>query len=130
MKKGIKIFLFCFIIFATSFFGVNISNVDAKQISIASPITSTATTPPSSYDLRNYIDIGVENQNPYGICYAFASLTSLETYLALNYGEYYDFSEIHFALSLCLQEGYYSSVEQAFNSGGNFNHFHAIHPKG
>ena len=123
MKKGIKIFLFCFIIFATSFFGVNISNVDAKQISIASPITSTATTPPSSYDLRNYIDIGVENQNPYGICYAFASLTSLETYLALNYGEYYDFSEIHFALSLCLQEGYYSSVEQAFNSGGNFNHF-------
>lgn len=78
---------------------------------------------PSSYDLRDHIAIGVENQNPYGICFAYASLTSLETYLALNYGEYYDFSELHFALSLYLQDNHHTSVDSALNNGGNFSQF-------
>lgn len=78
---------------------------------------------PSSYDLRDHIAIGVENQNPYGICFAYASLTSLETYLALNYGEYYDFSELHFALSLYLQDKHHTSVDSALNNGGNFSQF-------
>ena len=122
MKKIVKLFLLSIAIFTTSFIGVTLSNVEASQIDFCAPINTT-TTPPSSYDLRDYIDIGVENQNPYGICYAYASLTSLETYLALNYGEYYDFSEIHFALSLCLQSGYYNTIEDAFVDGGNFTHF-------
>lgn len=119
MKKTLKFTFLFLIVFAVSFFSLNIDIVDAKQIS--DPIVTT--TPPSSYDLRDYIYINVEDQNPYGTCYAYASLTSLETYLALNYNEYYDFSEVHFALSLYLQSGYYNSVNEVLNSGGNFNHF-------
>ena len=38
----------------------------------------------NSYDLRDHINIKVENQNPYGICYAYAAFTRAETYWALN----------------------------------------------
>ena len=126
MKKFIKFCVLCAFMFAICFANINFdgakpSNHTLNVDSVGS--ISATTTLPSSYDLRDYIDIGVENQNPYGICYAFASLTSLETYLALNYGEYYDFSEVHFALSLYKQAGYYSTVDDTLNDGGNFTHF-------
>ena len=126
MKNLIKICLLSLFIFALGIVGINIPNREQKQynLNISSDIAISAkSTPPSSYDLRNFINIEVEDQNPYGICYAFASLTSLETYLALNYGEYYDFSEVHFALSLYKQAGYYNSVAETLNDGGNFTHF-------
>ena len=50
---------------------------------------------PESFDLRDVIDVPVRDQGSYGICWDFASMKCLETYLALNgYGEY-DFSELH-----------------------------------
>lgn len=52
---------------------------------------------PESFDLRDKIDIKVENQGSTGICYAYASLTSVETNLALINGENLDFSEVHLA---------------------------------
>lgn len=121
MKKLIKAIIICAIILS-GVCGVKIHNVDATQVDFSPEIITTA-TPPTSYDLRDYIDIGVENQNPFGICYAYASLTSVETYIALNYDEYYDFSEIHFATSLYLKNNYYSNVNQALSDGGNFQHF-------
>lgn len=52
---------------------------------------------PSKFDLRNRINIRVENQGVEGNCWAFASIKSLETYLSLHgYGDY-DFSERHLA---------------------------------
>ena len=75
MKKFVKLFLLCTIIFATSLIGFRLDYVSAEQAD--SNALVTASTLPSSYDLRNDISIGVENQNPYGICYAYASLTSL-----------------------------------------------------
>ena len=128
IKKHIKVFILIACIFTASLFGGVFVN-DSSQV--ATPPLQTnytyeptaSATIPTSYDLRDYIDIGVENQNPYGICYAYASLTSLETYLALHYGEYYDFSELHFAVSLYKQAGYYSSISDALSSGGNFTHF-------
>lgn len=122
MKRIIKGLIFSLIVFATSFFAFDINHVDATSYSFIEQNLVSA-TPPSSYDLRDYIHIEVENQNPYGICYAFASLTSLETYLALHYNEYYDFSEVHFATSLCLQDAYHETINKALTSGGNFHHF-------
>ena len=49
----------------------------------------------SSYDLRNDISIKVEDQKEYGNCYAYASLSSVETNMALTRGEVADFSEVH-----------------------------------
>ena len=122
MIKFVKFSFVLIIIFACSCLGVKVYDNNQLLISFSPDITTTAPLP-SSYDLRDYIHIGVENQNPFGLCYAFSSLTSLETYLALNYGEYYDFSELHFATSLYLKDNYYSSAYDALHSGGNFSHF-------
>lgn len=124
MKKNFKplIFTILLVIISSSlFFVTNISVADA--VSSVEPIVVSATpsATDSAYDLRDYIDIQVENQGSYGICWAYASLTSLETYLALNYGEYYDFSELHLAISTYAQDGYYSSITNALKSGGNFD---------
>ena len=50
---------------------------------------------PEKFDLRDVIDIPVRDQKSYGLCWAFASMKSLETNLALHgYGNF-DFSELH-----------------------------------
>ena len=121
MKKLIKSLILSLFIFTTCFIGGKINNVEVVDIGFCEPNLVTAI--PSSYDLRDHIYIEVENQHNFGICYTFASLTSLETYLALHYGEYYDFSEMHFAASLYMQDDYHSSIESALVSGGNFTHF-------
>ncbi len=121
MKNIVKLLLLCTIICLGSVVGLNVNTVNAQ--SYVPDYCATQTTPPDKYDLRDKIHIEVEHQYDLGICYAFASLTSLETYLALNYNEYYDFSEIHFAASLCLKDSYYPTIENALDKGGNFNHF-------
>lgn len=54
----------------------------------------------TEYDMRDYIKIGVESQKQYGNCYAYATLTAIETNIALrnrNTAEL-DLSEIHAAI--------------------------------
>ncbi len=59
-------------------------------------------TPPSKYDLRNvdgksYVT-SVKNQNPYGTCWAFASIGAMESnYLMQGLGSDIDLSEMHLA---------------------------------
>ena len=62
-----------------------------KVSEIASEETS------KNFDLRDYIDIKVENQQDTGICYAFASLNAIETNLALLDNVNVDLSEVHMA---------------------------------
>ena len=57
-----------------------------------------------SYDLRDKINIEVENQNPLGICYAYSALSAIETNIALTRNEVVDLSEIH--LSVMTQQGH------------------------
>lgn len=64
------------------------------------------------------IDIQVEDQGPYGLCWDFASLTTLETYLALK-GLDYDFSERH--LDYLTSEEF--GGERTFEDGGGFGFF-------
>lgn len=74
---------------------------------------------PEQFDLREKIEIPRKNQLGYGLCWAFASLRSLETNLALNgYGEY-DFSEWHMAYFERNGFGYELKPE----SGGAFFNF-------
>ena len=53
---------------------------------------------PSSYDLRDHISVQVEDQGPLGICYAYATLTSVETNISLTHKKLVDFSDIHLAV--------------------------------
>ena len=70
---------------------------------------------PEQFDLRDEIEIPTKNQGLYNLCWAFASMRSLETNLALNgYGEY-DFSELHAT--------YFSNGFDNFNYGGDFFKF-------
>lgn len=49
---------------------------------------------PSYFNLRDKINIKVESQGLYGLCWSFTTSTALETNLALN-GQDFDFSEMH-----------------------------------
>ena len=59
---------------------------------------ATESSIPTTYDLRNYIDVEVKNQNGLGICYAYATLSSIETHMKLNGGISKNFSEVHAAV--------------------------------
>ena len=83
-------------------------SVNAKAISSESL--------PSSFDLSSEINIEVKNQESYGICYSFATLSALETTIAKCFGEYYNFSEIYAPYAKALAEGK-TSVALL---GGNF----------
>ena len=53
---------------------------------------------PSTYDLRDHSALtAVRDQNPYGTCWAFGALASLESTFRKSTGEIFDFSEWHLA---------------------------------
>ena len=82
-------------------------------------VSQNAESIPLKFDLRDEIDIKIENQDLYGICWNFASMTSLETYLALNgYGDY-DFSELH--LDYIESDEIYG--DRGLHQGGTFENF-------
>ena len=81
---------------------------------------------PEKYNLKDHIMIQVKNQGAYGTCYAFSSIKALETNLALTTGEYYDFSEMHFAYLSSTQLGgtrQNSNTEEITSEGGTFYDF-------
>ena len=122
----------------TSFYGYNdsyITKTDENTLITVDLNEDLTTSLPSKYDLRDYIDIKVEDQKSYGICYTFGNLTMLETYIALKYNEYYDFSEIHMATAKYVDNGtvIYDSLGNIVDSnvdfdssygGGNFFNFY------
>lgn len=127
MKK-FKVILLILLAFTSCLIGVNLQTIpslSAQTISLEKTISATSSPSykDARFDLRDYIDIKVENQSPFGTCYAFASLNCIETYLALNFNEYYDFSEMHFATAVSLLNNYYPSIDDALNDGGNFTQF-------
>lgn len=74
---------------------------------------------PEKFDLRDEINIATKDQDKYGLCWAFASIRSLETNLLLNgYGDY-DFSEWHLAYTK--KNGFGYEIDE--NSGGSFYEF-------
>ena len=74
---------------------------------------------PEKFNLSDKINIKVENQGSYGLCWDFASIKSLETYLALNNLGDYDFSELH--VDYIESDLLYG--ERGLHQGGNFDMF-------
>lgn len=77
----------------------------------------------TSYDLREYIELGVKDQESSNSCWAFASTTVLETLLQLKYGETWDFSEMHmeYATSRSFTDAQLGLIpfNREVNGGGN-----------
>ncbi len=76
---------------------------------------------PEKFDLRDKIDINVDDQQSYGLCWDFASLNALETHLALKNLGNYDFSELH----LDYVESELLCGYRTVHEGGSFNNFKA-----
>lgn len=76
---------------------------------------------PASFDLRDVIDIKVEDQGSYGLCWDFATMACVETNLSLTKGKEYDFSEAHvdYLTSNLTTE----KCERGIHDGGNFEIF-------
>lgn len=71
---------------------------------------------PSNYDLRNYIDIKVENQKSFGTCYAYGILKAIETNISLKKQENIDLSEIHLATMTSGRGGNFHVADSYFES--------------
>ena len=78
-------------------FLVPINHIYSEKMQALYP-SVTASSIPSSYDLRDHITVEVENQSSLGICYAYAALTSIETNMALNGLGIKNFSDVHAAV--------------------------------
>ena len=76
-------------------------------------------TIPESYNLKDHINIKVENQAYYGLCWAFSSIKSLETNILLHEGKDLDLSELH----LDYYESNLMYGDREVHNGGNFNYF-------
>ena len=74
---------------------------------------------PSKFNLADKLTINVENQGQYGICWAFSSLKTLETYLQLHNEGTYNLSEIK--MDYITSNLLYGT--RTIHSGGSFETF-------
>ena len=77
-------------------------------------------TIPSSFNLADKINLHVSNQGSYGLCWDFASIKTLETFLALHEQKDYDLSEIH--VDYLTSSAMYDQSRDVHN-GGSFDLF-------
>ena len=74
----------------------------------------------SKYNLADHIDITVEDQGQYGLCWSFATTKAMETNLALRTGEYYDFSEMYLGFKVNEYNKLNNNNHDSITSGGIF----------
>ncbi len=74
----------------------------------------------SKYNLADHIDITVEDQGLYGLCWSFATTKAMETNLALTKGEYYDFSEMYLGFKVNEYNKLNNNNHDSITSGGIF----------
>lgn len=92
MKKRILVNL---ILFISILFGTQVYATETEEL-------------PSKYDLRNDINIKVENQGNNGWCLYFSFVKEVETYLQKTKGITYDLSEGYIAYSNSINAGSYT----------------------
>lgn len=103
----------------------NYGEIEDDSHRLTVPFESDTEQFASKYDPRDSgIITSVKNQNPFGLCWMYATAATVETYVSKNYGSLYDISEFHGAIfkSSLLDKyntgkGYYYGE---YNSGGNF----------
>ena len=72
-----------------------IAQEEVKQQETISEENSQKEKLPAKFNLNDIIDIEVEDQREFGLCWNFSSLKCLETNIAMTKGLKYNFSEIH-----------------------------------
>ena len=93
--------------------GLQIPSLNGLDLPALGTPQTTPETLPRSYDLRTRNKVtAVGDQNPYGTCWSFATLGSLESYLLP--GESWDLSEDNMVLASGFDHG-----TDAYNWGGN-----------
>lgn len=100
--------------------------IDDECHRLVIPIENELEQFPSKYDPRDSgIITSVKNQNPFNLCWMYATAATVEAYVSKNYGSLFDISEFHGAIfkSALLDkynqnDGYYYGE---YNSGGSFS---------
>ncbi|MDD2445627.1 MAG: C1 family peptidase, partial [Clostridia bacterium] len=91
-----------------------------NPIEIVEPFTSNKnelfSSPQSSFRLDDKYLFTVENQDGMGLCWAFAGCKTIESFIAMNFNEYYNFSEAWLSLIKAEISQYYS-----IGYGGNYD---------
>ena len=107
MKKKIYIGVFLIVSLVIIYVSIGWINLNSKNMEYKA----------KKFDLRNKININTEYQiqDTYKSCYAYAGLDTIETYILLNYGKEYNFSEAH--VEYMTSNLFYGT--RNLNSGGN-----------
>ena len=84
------------------------------------PMVGKVDEMPSSYSLSEDIDLYIEDQGAMGICYAYAGIETIETYIAKNMNLNYDFSEAALALNANGYGGFFANTIDYANSTNSF----------
>lgn len=85
---------------------VDLSHIRGEDISIPRGADSGSGQLPATYDLRTYGNVtDIRDQSPYGTCWSFSAMASLESVFKKSVGEVNDFSEAHLA--------YFAYVDEA-----------------
>lgn len=74
---------------------------------------------PKNYDLRNLMEMSIDDQKQVGLCWDFASTNSLETYLYLHEGTNMNLSEVH---ANVLTSQFFYGVRR-LDDGGTFDSY-------
>ena len=86
---------------------------------------ASTTNLPSRFNLADTYSFKVENQGKEGVCWAFASLECIESYLQIHGQGIYDFSESHldYLESDIFTSHSESELNRELHGGGNFMNF-------
>jgi len=84
---------------------------------------STYQATPSYYCLRDDYMIYTSYQGRYGLCWAYACNLSLETMIAINYNEFYNFSSAWSGLTAKCYWDEHGYPEYTVGGGGNINYY-------
>lgn len=74
---------------------------------------------PKSYDLRNLIEMGIDDQMHVGLCWDFAATNTLETFMGLHGMGNHNLSEVH--ANVLSSEFFYHSHE--LDNGGDYDSY-------
>ena len=85
---------------------IDLSHVRGEHLSVNRGVYADSRQLPATYDLRSYGNVtAIRDQAPYGTCWSFSAMASLESVFKKSTGEVNDLSEAHLAYFAYVDEG-------------------------